>query len=296
MLGKNKIIIGARGSKLSLAQTALVVQALKEKHPELVIEVKIITTKGDVNHSPIPLDAVGKTWFTAEIEQALMNGEIDLAVHSLKDMALESPAGLKTVIVLPRGDCRDALVSKSKKGLLDLPQGSVIGTDSVRRKVLLLDERKDLVVKSIRGNVDTRLKKLYEEEYDAVVLAAAGLERLQMLDVATEIFDPAIFLPAPGQGILTAQARSDQDEIIKMLQDIEHSPTRIAAEAELGFSRAIGGGCKTPVGCHAEVKGDSIYISAIVGNLSDNSVKRESISGPLSDVFELAKELAKKFL
>ena len=290
------LIIGTRGSKLALIQTALVSDALKHHYSELIIETKIIKTEGDINQSPIPLDTIGKSWFTAEIEQALTNGEIDLAIHSLKDMSLQIPFGLTTTAVLERADPRDVLISKSAKHLADLPAGAIIGTDSVRRKVLLLNKHPNLIVKSIRGNVDTRIKKLHSENYDAIVIAAAGLERLGMLDVVTEFFDQTTFLPASGQGILAAQTRSDRNDILELLHNIEHVPTQIAAQAELTFSRAMGGGCKLPIGCFAQVKENTISIHAVVGDLNSNKVLRKSIDGSLSEAVHLAEELAKKFL
>lgn len=290
-----KITIGTRGSKLALAQTQLVIQALAKKYLALTVETKIITTKGDVDQSPIPLDVVGKAWFTGEIEQALIDGSIDVAVHSLKDLPLETAPGIATVIVLERGDPRDVLISKSGASLAYLPNGATIGTDSVRRKVSLLAERPDLIVKSIRGNVDTRIKKLHEENYDAIVLAAAGLERLGMLNLATEFFDPMIFSIAPGQGILAAQARKD-DTNLELLRAIQHESTRVAAEAEQAFSRAIGGGCKLPIGCYAKIEADVITIYGMTGSDDGKKVMKKSTSGLISEAVHLAEALAKEIL
>jgi hydroxymethylbilane synthase len=295
-MSPRKIIIGTRGSKLALAQTQLVIQALAKKYPALAVETKVITTKGDVDQSPIPLDTVGKSWFTSEIEQALVDGSIDIAIHSLKDLPPETALGLTTVVVLERGDPRDVLISKSGMHLAYLPQGAIIGTDSIRRKVSLLDQRPDLIVKSVRGNVDTRIKKLHEENYDAIVLAAAGLDRLGILNLATEIFDPTIFSIAPGQGILAAQSREDDKDVLALLRAIQHEPTWIAAEAEQAFSRAIGGGCKLPIGCYAKIDGDTITIYGMMGSDDGKKVAKKSASGPVGEAVDLAEALAKEIL
>lgn len=297
----NHLTVGTRGSKLALIQTQLVADALKSHNPELIIETKTITTKGDTNQSPIPLDTVGKNWFTAEIEQALLSGEIDIAIHSLKDVSPDPERGLATIPVLQRADPRDVLISRSGVMLKDLPQGATVGTDSARRKVLLLDQRPDLIVKSIRGNVDTRIKKLHAEDggaenYDAIVIAAAGLERLGMLDMVTEFFDPTVFLIAPGQGILAAQTREGETEIVEMLRGLGHAPTSIAAEAELAFSRAIGGGCKLPVGCYAKLEHDRVTMYGMIGGEDGKQIKRTTAEGPAGEVVAFAKKMAGELL
>lgn len=287
------IVIGTRGSELALAQTRLVEMALLERHPGLAIETKVITTKGDVNLSPIPVGSVGKAWFTAEIEQALLDGAIDIAVHSLKDLPPELLAGTVALPVLERGNPSDVLISKTGRGLAALPAAAVIGTDSLRRKALLLSSRPDVDVKSIRGNVPTRLKKLHAENFDAIVLAAAGLERLGLDGAVTERFDPTRFLPAPGQGILVAQALAARTELVALLAMVQDPSTVAAAEAELAFARAVGGGCKLPVGCYARVAGGTITIDGMVGS---DSVRRASTSGPVGDAVALAERLAASLL
>lgn len=296
MAEQRPLIIGTRGSKLALAQTRLVTDALAEKHPGIAISPKVIVTKGDTDQSPIPLDTVGKNWFTAEIEQALLAGEIDLAVHSMKDLPPEVPPGIVTLPVLERGDPRDVLVSRTGAALKDLPKGAVVGTDSIRRKTLLLEARPDLVVKSVRGNVDTRLKKLREEPYDAIVLAAAGLARVGMSGAVTEFLDPAVFIPAIGQGILAAQARADRGDVLELLRAVQDAPTVAAGEAEQAFSAAIGGGCKTPIGCYARVDGERIFMDAFVRNEKDTKVRRRSASAPVADARRSAEDLARELL
>jgi hydroxymethylbilane synthase len=291
-----RVSIGTRGSKLALAQTNLVADALRERHPELAIQIKVITTKGDVNQSPIPLDTVGKAWFTEEIEEALLRGEIDLAVHSLKDLPPQVSSGIAIILALKRADSREALISKSKVRFSDLPKGSVVGTDSARRKVLILEQRPDLSVRSIRGNVDTRIKKLMTEDYDAIMLAAAGLERIGMLDAATEILDPAVFIPAIGQGILAVQVKEGNDEVVAMARELEDTATVMAADAEQAFSRAIGGGCKLPIGCFARLEGDEMFIDAAVGNDTFTGTLRKSAQGKAAERSALAQKLAEDLL
>jgi hydroxymethylbilane synthase len=290
------LVIGTRGSTLALAQTQLVIDALKQHYPEVEIRSKIIVTKGDLNQSPIPLDTIGKSWFTAEIEDALLKGEIDIAAHSMKDLPPEIPEGIITMPVLKRGDPRDVLISKSGASFNELPKGTIIGTDSIRRKVLLLDQRPDLVVKSIRGNVDTRIKKLHDEPYDAIILAAAGLERVGMIGLVTEFLDPLIIIPAIGQGILAAQARQDRNEVIDMLRAIQDVPTHIAADAEQAFSNTIGGGCKVPIGCYAHIVDDTIIVDAFMQSADGTHLIRKSATSPISTAADTARALARELL
>lgn len=291
-----KIILGTRGSKLSLVQTDLVIEALKREQPDIEIEKKIITTKGDLNQSPIPLDTVGKAWFTGEIEQALSSGAIDIAVHSLKDLPPDIAEGSEITVVLKRGDPADVLVSKNGEKLSGLKKAAVIGTDSIRRKAMLLAERPDLIVKSVRGNVDTRLKKLESEDYDAIVIAAAGLQRLGIADRITERFDPTKFIPAPGQAALAVQSKVSRIDIHNLVSAIVHSPTVSATRIEEAFSKAVGGGCKLPIGCYAEVDQDRVSIYAFLGNSDGTRVARRSSSGDLSDGMKLAAALAAECL
>ena len=219
------IIIGTRGSDLALAQTDIVKKLVTSLDPSITVEIKVIKTEGDKNMAPIPTDVVGKGWFTKEIEKALLTREIDLAEHSLKDLGEVLPEGLIISAIPARGDVRDVLVSKNNIQVKDLPEGAIIGTDSARRKVLLLQMRSDLQVESVRGNVNTRLRKLQEEDYDALVLAAAGLQRLGMEDIITEYFDPFEFIPAPGQGAIAIQTRSSDTELNRLLVKINDITT-----------------------------------------------------------------------
>lgn len=281
---------------MALRQTDLVAKALMARDPTLTVKTKIIVTKGDQNMAPIPLDTIGKAWFTAEIEDTLRKGEIDLAVHSLKDLPPEMLDGLTVAAVLERSDPRDALVAKTAKSLADLPQGAIVGTDSLRRKALLLRHRPDLVVKSIRGNVDTRLKKLHDEHYDALVLAAAGLERLERLDAVTELLDPTVFVPAIGQGVLAVEARIDNIVLWDRLRAIQHQPSLAIVAAEQAFSRIIGGGCKLPVSCYVHFELGTAQVVGMVGSKDARQCVVKSVTGPKAEAISLAEGLARTLL
>ncbi len=291
-----KIVIGTRGSKLSVAQTKLIPDALMALWADLNIETTVITTKGDTDQSPIPLDTVGKAWFTGEIEEALSAGTIDIAVHSLKDVPPEIVAGSMIIPVLKREDPRDVLISKDGSAFIGLKEGAVIGTDSSRRRAQLLAMRPDLVVRSIRGNVDTRLRKLREEDYDAIVIAAAGLARLGMIEVVTEFFDAKEFIPAPGQGVLAAQVRAVDTELIEMLQRIQDPGTAEAVEAERAFIDTVGGGCKSPIGACALVEGGTLTLYGMMAEDDGTRMTRDMESGLRSDGASIGASLAKRML
>jgi hydroxymethylbilane synthase len=252
---KETLTIGTRGSALARVQARIVRERLQDAHPTLHIIERIIETTGDKNQSPIPLDQVGKGWFTKEIEQALISSDIDIAVHSLKDMADVSSSGLTIGAYVEREDARDVLVSREKVALAKLPKNPVIGTDSMRRKVQIEALRPDAMVTSIRGNVPTRIDKLDQGAYDAVVLAAAGLRRLSLTDRIAEYFPVDVMTPAPGQGILAVQLRSNDVETGELVKVINNKIVATAAIVERDFSRACGGGCKSPTGAYAVYEG-----------------------------------------
>ncbi len=290
------IRIGTRGSNLAQIQTNLIAQSLTKLHPELNIEIVIIKTAGDTFPGPIPERVVGKAWFTAEIENALLEKQIDLAVHSLKDMPIEINERLLLTSALKRDDPRDVLISADGKTLAQLSPGSVIGTDSRRRQVQVLASRPDLVVKSIRGNVDTRLRKLREENYDAIVIAAAGIARLGRISEVTEFFDPLKYVPAVGQGALAVEIRRDDSQLAKYLNDIQDQQTNQAVMAERQFSLTIGGGCKLPIGCYGKITGTSIQLYGMIASGDGKIILKDSIAGSTSQSLDLAKNLARKIL
>lgn len=284
--------VGTRGSRLALIQTHYVVEKLKALEPRLDIEVVIIRTEGDKNMAPVPLDTVGKAWFTAEIDHALSRGKIDFAVHSLKDLALSSEPELELAIVLERDDPRDVLVSKVGSLLEQLPEGAVIGTDSTRRGAELRHYRPDLAIRSLRGNVITRLDKLNHDNYDAIVLAAAGLNRLGLTGRITQFLDPQFFVPSVGQGTIAVKFRRDHDELRQLLRRSADGATVAASLAERSFSETIGGGCKTPVGCYATIADKQITLCAMVADPTGEQVYFQTATGPETSGVQLARSLA----
>jgi hydroxymethylbilane synthase len=260
--------IGTRGSPMALSQTGLVRGRLMALHPDLAaagaIEMVTIRTTGDRVQDRRLAEIGGKGLFTKEIEEALLAGHIDLAVHSLKDMETWLPAGLEIACMLPRDDPRDALVSKSATGLATLPKGARIGTASLRRQAQLLLRRPDLSVAPLRGNVNTRLRKLQEGEFDAVVLAVCGLERLGKADLATEILSPEIMLPAVGQGVLAIECRAGDDAVRALLGPAHDPSTAACAGAERAMLAALDGSCRTPIAGFAELDGHRLTIEGLV--------------------------------
>ncbi|WP_309493126.1 hydroxymethylbilane synthase [Candidatus Hecatella orcuttiae] len=259
-----KLIVGTRGSKLSLIQTDSVVQKLTEALPDLKVETKVIKTTGD-KFSRRPLLAIKeKGIFEKEIDMAVLRGEADFAVHSLKDVPTELPQGLTLAAVPERESPYDVLVSRGNLGLENLPPGAVVGTGSPRRSAQLHALRPDLQVKPIRGNVDTRVRKVKQGLFDAVILAEAGLRRLSMGSLATKRLPPDRFTPAPGQGALAVVSREDDGEVLKILSRVDHSPSRAEVLAERVFVREMGGGCKVPLGALACVQGRRLLLHAAV--------------------------------
>jgi hydroxymethylbilane synthase len=287
--------IGTRGSQLALRQTAIVAEALRAAAPDIHIEVTVIKTEGD-RRLDVSLEEVGgQGVFVKDIEQALLQGEIDAAVHSLKDMPATTPEGLTIGAVLERGDVRDALVSRGGLTLSQLPPGARVGTDSRRRSVQVLAVRPDLRLESIRGNVDTRVRKAESGEYDAVVLAAAGLERLGLLERAAEVFEVDIVLPAVGQAVLAVECRAADAGTIAPLQRIEHAPTRTAITAERAYLRALGAGCRLPVGALGEARGGVLRLQGVLGT-EDGRLLRAEVTGPEAEAEALGAGLAGRLM
>ena len=291
---KEKIIIGTRGSILALAQAEKVKEMLEEKNKNVEIELKVIVTKGDRDFRDFKKiqGTSQKDLFVKEIEKEMLEGIIDLAVHSLKDMPQETPEGLFNACFPLREDNADVLISKNNKTLMELETNSVIGTGSTRREVELLNLRKDIQIKPIRGNIHTRLKKLDDGEYDAIILAAAGLKRVGLDSRITERFNSQDFIPAPGQGILCIQCRENDEKILKLLETLEDKEVRIMCETEREFSRIFDGGCHTPIGCSSKIKVENIEIQGMF----NHNGKRifEKITGSKYDGVKLARELANK--
>lgn len=291
---KQKITIGTRGSILALAQAEKVKEMLEERNNHVEVELKVIVTTGDKDFRDFKKiqGTSQKDLFVKEIEKEMLEGIIDLAVHSLKDMPQETPTGLLNACFPLREDNADVLISRNGKKLMELEPNSVIGTGSTRREVELLNLRKDIQIKPIRGNIHTRLRKLDDGEYDAIILAAAGLKRVGLDGRITERFNSQDFIPAPGQGILCIQCRKDDEKILELLQTLEDKEVRIMCETEREFSRIFDGGCHTPIGCSSKIMGENIEIQGMF----NHNGKRifEKIIGSKYDGVKLARELANK--
>ncbi len=293
---RRTIRVGTRGSRLALAQTAIVVDALRSAHPDVIFEVVTISTKGDAN-TTAPISAIGVGVFVKELESALTDGRVDVAVHSAKDMPADLPDGFAIAAVLKREDPRDVLVSRHTGGLRGLPEGARVGTGSARRRALVLAQRPDLVVEPLRGNVDTRLAKLRSGGGpDAILLAAAGLARLGRLSEVSEFLDPAVFVPAIGQGALAVEARADDLEVIGLVRPLDHRDSRIAVDAERAFLRAAGGGCSVPVSAHVEVTGPRLVIRAFAASADGRRVARHEAHANVAHATEAGVQAATALL
>ena len=293
------VTVGTRGSTLALAQTRWVVARLKEEWPDTDFRIQTITTKGDKDRQALgQLAQKGdKGFWVKEIEDALLQSRIDIAVHSLKDLPTEQPEGLEVASIPKRVDARDVLIGKEgMKRLADLPQGARVGTSSVRRRAFLKAFRPDLQVIDLRGNIDTRLAALAGEEYDAIILAAAGLIRTEMRNRIDEFVEPDILLPAPGQGALALETRADDDLTIEVAYAIHDHLTDDRITAEREFLAGLGAGCMAPVGAHASVKGGVLTLEGWVAALDGSKVIRATSAGEPSECADLGAELAADML
>ncbi len=292
-----KIIVGTRGSKLALTQTNWVIDELKKYNNNLEFEIKIIKTKGDLIQD-VSLDKIGdKGLFVKEIEQQLIDKNIDMAVHSMKDMPSNLPKELKFTYSPKREDARDVLILDEKyKSIDDLPLGATIATGSKRRKYQLLNFRKDLNVVPIRGNIDTRIKKIKDESLDGIVLAASGVIRAGMKDRINYFLDKEIMLPAPSQGILAIQIRKDNLELEKICNSLKDEETNIQMLAERSFLSSINGSCHVPIGAYCKINGENILLTGLFGDEEGNKLVRKSIEGKKEDAVLLGKKLADMIL
>ncbi|KKI92292.1 porphobilinogen deaminase [Bacillus sp. SA1-12] len=293
-----KIIVGSRRSKLALTQTNWVINQLKSFGLPFEFEVKEIVTKGDKILDVTLSKVGGKGLFVKEIEQAMLSGEIDMAVHSMKDMPGVLPEGLTIGCVPKREDHRDVLISKEHKMLADLPKGSIIGTSSLRRSAQLLIERPDLEIKWIRGNIDTRLEKLKTEEYDAIILAAAGLSRMGWSkEVVTEFLEPDICLPAVGQGALAIECREDDQELLDLLAKFTDKATQLAVTAERTFLTKMEGGCQVPIAGFASVnEKHEITFTGLIASPDGKEIYKKQVIGadPVNVGENVSAELTKQ--
>ena len=290
-----KLIFATRPSALARWQTQWVINQLQTLHPELECEEKIITTQGDkILDKPLP-EIGGKGVFTQELESELLNGAVHCAVHSLKDLPVDNPAGLTIGCIPTRAEVSDALISAKGYTLDTLPQGASIGTSSLRRASQILFLRPDLKTESLRGNVDTRVRKALDGQYDAIILAGAGLIRLGLDKHVTEWLSFDVMLPAPGQGALAVQCRADDQTTLNLLAALEDNSTRRAVTAERAFLSGLGGGCSVPVAAFAEVKdqaSNAIVLTGLVASIDGKQMIQVVKEG--NDPFELGYELAQQ--
>ena len=282
--------VGTRGSRLALIQTELTLEKLRPVHPNVDFEVVTVTTQGDANQTA-PLAGMGLGVFVKEIERRLETGDIDMAVHSLKDMPTVLPEGMAIGAVLERADPRDVLVSHLGTTLDNYPAGGRIGTSSPRRRAQIAERRPDLEIVPIRGNVDTRLRKAAGEECDGTIVAAAGLLRMGLADVVAEYLAPEDFVPPPGQGAMAVEIRADDERMTELVGAADHGPSAAAVSAERSFLEALGGGCQVPVGAYAEPDGqgsNALRLTVFMASPDGSAAYRASVSGPASGPTGLA--------
>lgn len=293
---RRKIVVGTRGSKLALWQAHHIAGLIEERHPGIQADLVRISTTGD-KILDVPLAKVGgKGLFTKEIEVGILNGDIDIAVHSLKDMPAELPAGLTLAAITRREDPGDALISPRYKTLENLPAGARIGTSSLRRQAQLRRLRPDLQAFNLRGNLDTRLSKLDAGDLDGIMLAVSGLKRLGWAERITQVMPIEDFLPAVGQGALAIEARTEDAEILELIETLNDPETRDAVEAERAFLREIEGGCQIPVGVYAQIEDEMLRLDAVILNLDGTAEVRGSVDGRRHEANTVGRDLAQRLL
>ncbi|TAN40543.1 MAG: hydroxymethylbilane synthase [Nitrospirae bacterium] len=299
---KKKVIIGTRGSKLALWQAEWVKSELQKARPGLVVELNKIKTTGD-KILDVPLAQVGgKGLFVKEIEEALLSGEADLAVHSMKDVPTEFPESLYLPVICKREDPRDAFITKKKgsgfsiKSFAELPQGASVGTSSLRRSCQLLSRRPDLQIQQLRGNLDTRLRKLDEGLFDAIILAAAGIKRLGWADRITELIPADVSLPAIGQGAIGIECRKKDPFVNELIAFLDHAETSVCVRAERACLKKLEGGCQVPIAAYAQVVGGKIIMDGLVGSVTGDRIIRSHIEGSPAEAEQLGTKLGEALL
>lgn len=298
MTKTNKIIVlGSRGSRLAIAQTKEVRTLIAQKFPDIEIRHKVIATAGDQDQMS-DAASIGVGIFVKEIENELMRGNIDVAVHSLKDLPSQTPQGLTIASVPYREDPRDVVISRNGLSLEQLQRASIIATGSARRRALIHSMRHDFILRPIRGNVTTRLEMLDREDsdIDALILAAAGIKRLGIENRITQYLGCKSFIPAPGQGALALESRSDDDETIAILQAVQHEDTRKCVEAERVLLSEIGGGCTASLGAHAQIRQGAMHMATFVANPSGTKVLKCSQTATMNEGIAVAKSIAKQLI
>ncbi|MCX6150569.1 MAG: hydroxymethylbilane synthase [Ignavibacteriales bacterium] len=291
---KTKIILGSRGSELAMWQSLFVKKEIEKKNKNIIVEIINIRTTGD-KILDVALSKIGdKGLFTKELEVALLNKSIDFAVHSLKDLQTEIPPGLKLSAVTERHPVEDVLIAR-KKGvtITDLKEGAIVATGSLRRRAQLLHLRPDIKIVELRGNVPTRINKFLESDWDAIILARAGIERLGLKKHISSIISTKEILPAVGQGALGIEIHIDNNFVNEVLQSIHHQETFIATKAERSLLKALKGGCQVPIGAYAQVKSNGLYLDGLVGSIDGVITFRKEIKGTKKEPEKLGKLLAK---
>ena len=292
----HKIVIGSRGSQLALWQANWVKAELERLHSNVDINIRVITTSGD-KIQDVPLAKIGgKGLFVKEIEEALLAKEVDLAVHSMKDVPMEIPAELVVSVITKRESPLDALISKNGERLINLPQGATIGTSSLRRSSQLLKYRADFKIYPLRGNVDTRLRKVKTDNYDAIILASAGLNRLGWASDITEEISEEILLPAMGQGALGIETRLDDTKTYDFISTLNHKQTNYAVTAERALVGRLDGGCQVPIGAYAKIENNLISLKGLVASLDGETIYTSENAGPVDDAINIGQELGSRLL
>ncbi|WP_318484332.1 hydroxymethylbilane synthase [Photobacterium leiognathi] len=290
------IRIATRKSPLAMWQAEFVKAELEQAHPGIVVELVPMVTKGDIILDTPLAKVGGKGLFVKELEVAMLEGRADIAVHSMKDVPVEFPEGLGLVTICEREDPRDAFVSNKYNNIDELPQGAIVGTSSLRRQCQIRAQRPDLIVNDLRGNVNTRLRKLDDGEYDAIILACAGLKRLKMDDRIRSEIAPETSLPAVGQGAVGIECRLDDTRVRQLLDALNHQPTAIRVLCERAMNNRLQGGCQVPIGSYALLEGDEIWLRALVGEPDGSKIVRAEIRGPIAQAEQLGTTLADQLL
>ena len=292
-MSKRVIKVVSRDSALAMWQTNFVVDSLRKVTDQYEFEIVSLKTKGD-KVLDVSLAKIGdKGLFTKELEDGLLSGEMDFAVHSLKDIPTVLPEGLQLSAMLTRHNPADVLISEKYDSFDALPQGAKVGTSSLRRKAQLLNKRPDLNIQDLRGNVNTRMRKLKEENFDGIILAAAGVERMEWEESITEELAHDLCLPAVSQGVIAVETRSDDPEIIALVQLIHDKESEICVNAERALLRALEGGCQIPIAGHAHIEGDTVVLDGLVGSIDGKTIIRDQMRGPIELAEEIGKQLAK---
>jgi len=291
-----KVRIATRKSALALWQAEYVKARLEHFHPQVTVELVPMTTKGDIILDTPLAKVGGKGLFVKELEVAMLENRADIAVHSMKDVPVDFPPGLGLEVICPREDPRDAFVSNKYNKLEELPQGAIVGTSSLRRQCQLKEMRPDLDIRDLRGNVNTRLRKLDDGEYDAIILASAGLLRLEMSERISDYIEPEVMLPANGQGAVGIECRTDDEDIKALLAPLEDLATRQRVLAERAMNKTLEGGCQVPIGSYAVIQGDQLHLRGLVGAVDGSEIIRSEITGSLDQGEALGQQLAQTLL